>query len=427
MLRPKFSQPLDTLIFVLLSVYLLVDAITGFLFQEYGSSFGLSALYKLMVLFLISVRLSVLWPKALVFIGLLALVLSLGPLYTWLSVGGSLSADVALLLKLSAPLLAFAYLTALIKKEPEAFARGARFIITSCALILGVNFLLGALGFGYTAYQAQPHLPEQALGRKGFFQAANELSVVLLALAALLLPLLWQRSVLFFVLASLGFLGAAQLLMTKTGVLGLGLLCSVIPLSALWHRLSSRFKILFFIAFIAVATLFFLSFYFLVQSGALADYGLWQKLKRVYQQQGVLGAILSSRDVYGAEIWQLTSEHYSALHRFFGVGLVGVSELTWKFWAESDFFDLAMFYGVPGVLFAGWIFCGFIGQALVSYLKQPSVTKSAILTLNVLLLGSAIVAGHVLSSGMLWPLWALANAWILLQPHRFCGSAKNSP
>ena len=146
----------------------------------------------------------------------------------------------------------------------------------------------------------------------------------------------------------------------------------------------------------------------------LTQLGLAEKLQHIYQQQGVLGVLLSSRDKYAAEIWQLVSFYYSDAHRIFGVGLIGVSEHLWKFWAESDPFDLFIFYGMAGLMFFFWLFIGFIAQNLKLCRLFSSDLAATLVLLNSLLLIVACIAGHVVSSGMLWPVWGFINAAALI-------------
>ncbi|WP_337881516.1 O-antigen ligase family protein [Rheinheimera sp.] len=399
----------DRLLLWLFSAYLLVDALNGFLLNEWGRSFGLSAFYKLSLLLLTAWRLSQLAPHLLCALMLAGTVLMLGPLYSQLRYGLSPVGDISLILKLLSPVLCFAYFAALCRAEPGLFRQGAaRMLGLNLATVL-LNFALGAVGFGYSSYLPQPHLPQLDLGSKGFFNAANEVSVVLLALAALSLPLCWQRHKAGFLLLAAAWIGCASLLLTKTGLAGVVLLIMVVPLWGCWASLSSKWK-----GLLVVSVLLCLVLAALKLPDLLQQLGLWQKLQYVYQNQGLAGVLLSSRDQYALAIWQISTDYYSEWHRLFGIGMAGVSSHSWKFWAESDLFDLFIFYGVPGLLWTCWVFCGFWLHSLSCHLNRPSVLSASVLLLNSLLLGIAVVAGHVLSSGMLWPVWALANAWLLV-------------
>jgi hypothetical protein len=420
LVRPFRSfSPLDSVILLLCGVYLLVDAVNGFLLQQYGRSFGLSAAYKACILLLMLLSLAGRSGKVfLVFPGIFILLLP-GPLYSWLLLGGSLAADITLILKLISPLIAFCYLLTLAQQQKDTL-NVLHGLFVSNYLIVLLNFGLGALGYGYSSYAPQQHLPQLDTGSKGFFNAANELSVVLLVLSAWLLQYYWQRQKLLFLVVAASSVWCAGLMLTKTGLLGCLILVVLIPLMPWLLRLNwSKLAVAAGLLLLVVALVVWSAPLWLTQLG-LAD-----KLRHIYQQQGLLGVLLSSRDLYAAEIWQLVNFYYTDLHRFFGVGMLGVSEHLWKFWAESDPFDLYIFYGVPGLVFLGWLFCGFIGQSLRLCRFYASGLAATLVLLNLLLLLVACIAGHVVSSGMLWPVWGFINAAALIQAQQ-AASAANS-
>jgi O-antigen ligase like membrane protein len=403
-------QWLDKLILILCSCYLLVDACNGFLLNQLGRSFGLSALYKVMMLLLMLLSLSLRGGKAfLLFPGLFVLLLP-GAFYSWLQLGGSLAADLGLLLKLISPLIAFYYLLSLARLDIQFALQFLHQVFVFNYLIVLVNFILGALGYGYTSYLPQEHLSKVDLGSKGFFNAANELSVVLLVLSAWLLHYYWQKQKLIFIAVAASSVWCASLMLTKTGLLGSLILVLLIPVTPWLIRLNWS-KLALVAALLAVSTALLIWQAPLL----LAQLGLAEKLQHIYQQQGLLGVLLSSRDKYAAEIWHVVSFYYSDLHRVFGVGLIGVSEHLWKFWAESDPFDLYIFYGVAGLLFFFWVFIGFIAQNLRLCRLFASDIAATLVLLNLLLLMVSCIAGHVISSGMLWPVWGFINAAALIQ------------
>lgn len=402
-------QLLDKLSLLLCSCYLLVDACNGFLLNQFGRSFGLSAFYKVMMLMLMLASLSLRTGKAFLFFPSLFVLLLPGAFYSWLQLGGSLAADVGLILKLISPLIAFYYLLSLAQLDKDFALKSLHRIFALNYLIVLVNFMLGALGYGYTSYLPQQHLAQVDLGSKGFFNAANELSVVLLVLSAWLLQYYWRHQKLIFLAVAVSSVWCASLMLTKTSLLGTLILVVLIPGMPWLIRLNWSKLVLAMLVLSAAAVLIWKAPLLLTQLG------LAEKLQHIYQQQGLLGVLLSSRDKYAIEIWQLVSFYYSDAHRIFGVGLIGVSEHLWKFWAESDPFDLFMFYGMAGLMFFFWLFIGFIAQNLRLCRLFSSDLAATLVLLNSLLLIVACIAGHVISSGMLWPVWGFINAAALIQ------------
>ncbi|WP_288741680.1 O-antigen ligase family protein [uncultured Rheinheimera sp.] len=402
-------QALDKLILLLCSCYLLIDACNGFLLNQFGRSFGLSALYKVLMLVLMLVSLSWRSGKTFLLFPALFILLLPGAFYSWLHLGGSLAPDLGLILKLISPLIAFYYLLSISQLDKHFALKFLHQVFVVNYLIVLVNFIFGALGYGYTSYLPQQHLSQVDLGSKGFFNAANELSVVLLVLSAWLLQYYWQQHKLIFLAVAATSIWCASLMLTKTGMLGTLILVLFIPLMPWFIRLNWNRLALATLLLVVVAALVIWQAPLL-----LGQLGLAEKLQHVYQQQGLLGVLLSSRDKYAAEIWQLVSFYYSDVHRLFGVGLIGVSEHLWKFWAESDPFDLYIFYGVAGLMFFSWVFIGFIAQNLKLCRLYSSELAATLVLLNLLLLMVACIAGHVISSGMLWPVWGFINAAALI-------------
>lgn len=402
-------QALDKLILLLCSCYLLIDACNGFLLNQFGRSFGLSALYKVLMLTLMLLSLSFRTGKTFLIFPAFFLLLLPGAFYSWLQLGGSLAGDLGLVLKLISPLIAFYYLLSVAQLDKDFALQWLQRIFVVNYLIVLVNFVLGALGYGYTSYLPQQHLSQVDLGSKGFFNAANELSVVLLVLSAWLLQYYWQRQKLLFLAVAASSVWCASLMLTKTGLLGSLILVVLIPMMPWIIRLNwTRLAVAALLLLVAAAAIIWFS------PLLLSQLGLAEKLQHIYLQQGVVGVLLSSRDKYAAEIWQVVSFYYSDLHRLFGVGLIGVSEHLWKFWAESDPFDLYVFYGVAGLMFFSWIFIGFIAQNLRLCRLFSSDLAATLVLLNLLLLLVSCIAGHVISSGMLWPVWGFINAAALI-------------
>lgn len=401
------------LIFYLAPWYLLVDSISGGL-QQLPASLPWSLFYKALLLSLLLWQLTVWRSKSLwLLLGLLLLALA-GPLYSYLSVprltalgiSGFASAELPLLVKALAPLLAFSFCRQFCQRYPSAFILLTdRLMLVSFSVII-VNLALGLAGFGYTAYQPMDNVAQPFLGVKGFFYSTNELAAVLLAVSCWLLWRSWPQHKARYALFSLLTIASAMLLLTKTGLLGSVLLVVVIPLlnaRAGFYRQYRRPLLLGLL--LALGGLLLLIWQAEV---ILRAAGIYEKLAFAYQQRGIAGILLSSRDLYLTIIWQQTEQHYAPLHRVFGVGVAGVSILLKKYFIEIDLFDLVIFYGLSGGLIFSLTFSRFFYSSIGQLGKHPLAATA--LFINLLLLGVAMLAGHILTSGMLWLPWALLNA-----------------
>lgn len=401
------------LLFYLAPWFLLTDSISGAL-QHTAGALPWSLMFKGLMLSLLIWQL-ILWrnKNLLVLLGLLLLGLS-GPVYSYLTIPALsgqtvlhfIARELPLLLKALAPLLAFSFFLQFCRRYPLALlAMTDRLMLLSYSIIV-LNLTLGLLGFGYTAYQPMDNVAQPFLGVKGFFYSTNELAVVLLVVSCWLLWRSWPAHKMRYLLVSLLTVGCAGLLLTKTGLLGSLLLVTMIPLLTAKPGFYRQFKWpLLTGLLLTLCSLLLLIWY---AEPLLRAAGLYDKLAYAYQQRGVAGILLSSRDLYLSVIWQQTEQHYQLLHRVFGVGIAGVSVLLKKYFIEIDLFDLLVFYGLAGGLIFSLTFGRFFYSCYRQLGRHP--LASTVLLLNLLLLGVAMLAGHVITSGMLWLPWAVLNA-----------------
>lgn len=414
------SKPLLTagswpasLVFYLAPWFLLIDSISGAL-QQTPMALPWSLIFKAVLLSLLIWQL-ILWRSKhlLLLAGLLLLALS-GPAFSYLTVPALsahtvvqfIGSELPLLLKALAPLLAFSFFLQFCHRYPDAFLLLAdRLMLLSYSIIL-LNLTLGLLGFGYTAYQPMDNVVQPFLGVKGFFYSTNELVVVLLVVSGWLLWRSWPVHKMCYLFVSTLTIGSALLLLTKTGLLGSLLLVAAIPLLAaqpgFYRQYARPLSILLLLALGGVLLMIWYA------EPLLRAAGLYDKLAYAYSQRGITGILLSSRDLYLTVVWQQTEQHYQLLHRLFGVGVAGVSILLKKYFIEIDLFDLLVFYGVAGGLIFSLTFGRFFYSCGCRLSRHP--LASTALFINLLLLGVAMLAGHVVTSGMLWLPWALLNA-----------------
>lgn len=399
---------LDLMILMLAKWYLLIDAGNGVLLQLFGQSVPLSAVYKSVLLVLITAAL--LWHqvRGLILPLLLLLLMLLGPFYSLLFYGNNagFSYDAGMLLKILSPLLAALYFYNLVQREPMQARQALHQIMLFSFVILLLNLLLGRLGYGFEAYLPNDYLPDQNLGTKGFFKATNELSALLLVLSGYLFASYWPQAKLKFAVVLVLSLFCASSMLTKTGIAGVLLLAILIPLLQSKHYWQQYSRLIGVLCLLLCAV-FILSLWQLPL--ILETLGIGQKLQWVYQQQGLLGVILSSRDQYAIQNWQLASAYFQHWHLLVGIGVTGLELYTAKPLAELDPVDLFIWYGGFGLgYFVLWF--GFVlSQSYRSYIKTPTSVAAGMLTINAVLLLVACLAGHVLTSGMLWIPWGMLN------------------
>jgi hypothetical protein len=399
----------DKALLWLIPLVLLVDCISGAMAQLYGSSVPWSALYKLLLLLLMALSWCSVQPKYVLGLLVLLSMMLLGPAQHWQAVAPRfVMADMQLALKALSPLLALGYLCNLARREAAHSTQLLYRTVFLSTLVLVVNMLLGLSGLGFSAYQPLEGVAQSFLGVKGFFYSTNELSAVLLVLACALLVLSWPKHKAVYLLVTITALCIALLLLTKTGVFGVVLLAGLTPLLMQPRAFWQRQKRVVYIALLLAGGVFVLLA--LNADSLLKALGIYDKLNYVYQQRGISGILLSSRDYYATQIWQTVAAHYSDWQRVLGVGQGGIALYLKKYFAELDWFDLTLFFGVGGLLAFLLTFTLFLRN---SWCKRRSGAGRCLILLNVLLLLVASLAGHILTSGMLWLPWALCNALLV--------------
>lgn len=404
---------LDLLLVLLIKLYLLADFANGYLLYQFGNSYGLSAAYKTVLLCGMLLAIAQSMGRALALLPALLLALLIGPAVSYWANGNRLgfASDIGMILKLVAPLIALWYAHGLVQRDAQLAKTTVHQLMWFSFGLIVLNLLLGRLGFGLSAYLPSDYFPNQQLGSKGFFKATNELSALLLVFSAYLLSYYWPRRKMVFALVAALALFCSSTLLTKTGNAGVVLLIVLIPLlqaRAIW--LPQRRLLITVLGSAGLLLLLLL----LNLSALLTVLPLSQKLQMVLQQQGVLGLLLSNRDLFVAENWFFVERHFPLWQQLFGVGNTGLALYSSKPLSEIDPADLFIWFGITGLAFFLLWFAFVIGQARRCWQQQPVGVASGLLLLNLLLLVVSALAGHVLTSGMLWIPWGLLNGCLWL-------------
>jgi len=402
---------LDRTVLLLATLFVAIDWLNGLLRHLLPQPLPLSAPVKAVLLALLLWRGWQLCRRELQLPLLLMLLMLPGPLYIkWLTGHPYLVADLQLIAKAGAMLLAFAYFSVQAQQRGSDFLRWVDFLMLGAFALVLVNAALGLAGYGGTAYQPMDEVSQKFLGVKGFFISTNELSALLLVLSGWLFCRSWQLCRWAYPLLGMAAIFIAALLLTKTGLFGILLLLAGIPLLLLrgeqWR--AAKIYLLGILGILLVLTVVLL----LNWRQLLQVIGLYDKLMFAYEQRGLAGILLSSRDFYLQRNFTLVAEQYPHWLQLFGVGQGGVKLWLKKYFIELDFFDLLLFYGLAGAMLFALSFVRLF-KALFSRLTQSPLVKPLLL-LNVILFTVAMLAGHVLTSGMLWLPWALVNAAIFV-------------
>ena len=407
----KWLKAVDPVIMLMCTTYLLVDAVNGFLLQKGLPGGGLSVAFKGLLLVLMGYQLALYQRLSLVVALALFLLFLLGPSYSLLLTGNSASFgyDLSMALKLISPLIATLYFADLVRRDRLFAMTALHWCMAVGASVIVLNMVLGRLGFGFTAYLPNDFFDDLNLGTKGFFKATNEVSALLLVYTAYWLGYSWLWRRRWYPIVIILALFCSSSMLTKTGNAGVVLLVVLVPLLASAQYWQTKTTLLASVAVLALACVVGIVSFWPTIVAHFPD-----KLWLSYQQNGLLGLLLSSRDLFVADNLLVAERHFSEWHRLFGIGTTGLDLYSSKALAEIDPADVFIWFGLPGF---AWCLCWFalVLRSSVQYFwQQPATMLAALVPLNGLLLLVSLLAGHVMTSGMLWIPWGLLNGSLML-------------
>ena len=399
-------------IFILLSLILWVDALTGMI-QYYGSfSIKLSLLFKLPLV--LGMLIVILMKSRLVFSIILfsILCLFLGPSYRFLSNPkvSFLVNDFAMIIKILTPFIIFYYCKIISKIYPDLLGKyGVRALWYGFYAVL-FNLIIGALGFGYPSY-ASPD-GEGGIGVNGFYVAGNELSGCFVLLFGFVLHHLWNFKKNYFYPMALICILCAALIATKTAMFASLILAFGVPVfneRENIYRLT-KLKIKLFVPLFVVSALLI---YFILD--LLQAIGLYDKVLWILKEKGVLGLILSGRIEFSEQIIAAFMSFATWFEYLFGIGTIGMSDYFFsKYSAEVDPVDIFVFFGVFGSIII-YSLTWFMMLPAFTLLKKDRYLPPIIVLVNIILIMLSFFSGHILNSGMLGLLWGMFNSLVFIE------------
>lgn len=368
---------------LLLGLCLPVDMLNGYFINTYGIGF-LSQAYKVFVLilclfYLFSNDIILLFKSLGLFF-----IMSIGALYFY-ATHGSFDTVLESLQIAMRCVMFIVIMRVLILSNPDVDLVGK--VCFFSLLIFILNFILGYLGMGYSAYGNVALGDDDTLGVKGFFYSGNELSFVIIIFS--LFSVIYFKRSLWILLFILLLFFCAILLATKTAVLA-----TLVILFSWIYAKTSRLTIIF-IAAISGVSIFYLASIFmsdLISSGQL------QRLMWMYQTGGITRAVFSDRGNF------VYSAFTSSLDSGFTLGFVsgfGRDYFNWvkvKSSVEMDIIDLYLWYGIAGVYFF-FNYFSIIRSSLYRDFEGNKAAKYCCIAFFWMTIIVSFIAGHVVYSG----------------------------
>ncbi|MDN4503154.1 O-antigen ligase family protein [Alteromonadaceae bacterium BrNp21-10] len=408
----KIRHPEHAIILILMAGFLMVDTLMGVIETYAGIHLKVSLLYKTPVLLSICLIIALKDTKFTFWLLLSLLGFLIGPILALVKYSNSaaLFFDITLILKVFTPILFFRYFTYIAEINPSLLSNWGSKVIYINYGVLFLNIFIGLFGFGYSSYNS-------GVGINGFFSAGNELGAVFIVLSAFVLTQCLLRSIKLYIIFSIITVLIGLLISTKTSILSAILLIILIP--AVINR-KEFFKPTQLKVTLAALFIILISISVAYSISILQSIGVWERVLWMYNKFGILGVILSGRDVYTVNLLEIFYQH-NWVEWFFGIGTSGIFHhwLTVKESAEIDPIDVLIVFGHIG-LFIALTMQLWILNALTT-IKQPhneALRKTAII-IFFMFLTLAFTSGHIWLSGMVGPFIGLVFAMAYIKNGKY--------
>ncbi|PZW44212.1 O-antigen ligase-like membrane protein [Mesonia algae] len=257
--------------------------------------------------------------------------------------------------------------------------------------VLVVNILLKHVGLGYPMYEFGD------IGSKGFFYAGNEISALLLILSSIISFNLWSRNRIFYVVIALFNILVALSIASKTSVFGILLIHILIPIKRPTVK-KINLKALSNVSIISMLSLpaiIYFGWAFVKSSN------LYNRISYFYDKFDFLTFMLSNRNVFFKDSFEVYTQDYNFLEKIIGVGQTTYEQLNDYRLVEIDIVDIFFTYSFIGLSI-------FIMALLFIWLQAIMFSKNInkypyanfVLMMLIMLIAISSTAGHVFSSGM---------------------------
>ncbi len=397
---------------------LLIDCITGWLTMYANFPLSPSQLYRSGIFILMFLWLSCFWRAGfMLIVGMLSATFVLIAVHSFSVTSlSSIGLDFRFNFSLFTNFIYFVFLFGYLRvirndaNELKLLKKIIHWMLWISFVVISTNIILGIFGIGYGTLES--YIKEDEFGSgggKGFFVAGNDLSSTFLLVVSMILMKYWStRHLLKYHLLSFIFMFLAVMLLTKSAILGLLILMIGIPLCM--SRVVSGFRIrarplapLVFGGMLGIAVVSLLIF---------SDSAIVRRVTYLYERSDILVAVTTGRSDFLSAAIDAWSETYGFSDWFFGRGWDGAQMAIGKFLGvakivEIDYVDVLMMNGVVGLFLAISVWIYYLFNAWVK--KGASPVALAVLFVNMLLMGLAGSAGHVLFSSMNGMFVALLN------------------
>ena len=398
-----YTYLIDRVIFILLFFMLLVDVFNGFLLHKnILLPISISQLYKLIFLTALFSSFIFHGTQKLIYIVLFFSLLVFGPLMGVLFYANSgFFSEIVLIFKLLTPLITYFYFRGLINRNSSFFIRNIKRLIVLDFLIISVNMLLGAFGFGYEQYTS--YTTGELIGTIGYFYAGNELSILMIIVFSLIAFLTWINYKKMYIFIAAFLLLLSLLKATKAAILGILIVVVAVPFVIGFRKKIHKYIVTNLLIFIILPIISYLLYVGVVQTG------LYDKILGSFEKYDILTFIYSNRNNFAVNGWEVFNAQYSFFEQLFGLGQQHFMKLAIKS-AEIDVIDMLFYYGYFGLLFLLGLIANMFVKSFVQIRKKSFIFARYSLFMIALLFMISLIAGHTFFSGLAGPFIGLIFA-----------------
>lgn len=384
------SKTVNEVIWLICYLWLIIDTITGY-FLNAGMQMPLSQGIKLLLLICVifqllnNLRIAFVINVIIIFFTIIFISTAF---YSY-----SLFSTLTHFSKLLLTILLFLFFKNQLKINEIRFYKRAFLVFKIGLIVLFLNVFSGLFGLGYHTYERDQY------GFKGFIYSGNEIGGLIVVLIPVFLYWAYQSlTKTKYYAAVMMSLILGILLSTKSAILIIIIASMAIPY--IYGDRRNRRKIIIY-GMILVASGIYIVF---KKLGPEASNFL-EILYYRYDKGGLLLILLSARNDF---VLQYFSQFFQSpiFQRFVGMGIGTDGLIT----VEMDYFDILFYYGYLGLICSIIITVSFF-KMLYKNRKNNMLNKTIILS-DILMIGMAAIAGHILFSSMAGVYIALLNSLI---------------
>lgn len=386
-------RTLDKFILLLISFSILVDMVNGFFIRE-NVPLPISQVFKFFIILLFLLRLSK--TKDFLYVIFIFIGFQIAPVFGLLKTGNfsTYINDVIAATKwFNVPLSLFYFKALFQSKSIKNLLKHLKRMISLSFIFLGLNMILGVLGFGSAFYYEGYG---NAAGTKGFIYAGNELTILVLVIAFIMVNHFrylgkHTHNIFFFIV----FLFFAFAITSKTVIGGVALVFLIPYISSIRWKFKKKWAYRIIGIIVLGIPLTVITFYIgIINSGFLQ---ILQQSKRV--NGDFLTILLSNRNNFVVRGWQVFTQDYNWFEKLLGLGEGFYVHKAGDI-AEIDFVTLLFSGGFFALmLLLVIILYYFVNAGFLMRIKTYVHAKSVFVFL-IFICVAANLAGHIFDSGI---------------------------